>query len=297
MVLVTKYSLALLKGTHAVAPRNGQQRGFAGCVAHHVVGQVHVIELLVRELRAELLEHGPQGAAGPGQLVGPPIEIGGVRARAVLRHHVIGEGVAQAAVAAAFRQGDALGFGIPGHILDDRAQDAMIGDVPRAIGLLRLEEHDIGLDHHPGARLDLGLQAAGGGLAVPDGLPHHVAHQLVIERVVRGDRLGEARVGRMHQAHVGFFRGHAAKRQRGGGLGGGQNEIAAGETHGLDSTFQFNYIRVRVPAKAGWADDRFWSSVGEGLRPAEFHEIPGAMWGRLAGRQPAGRLAIGPRGD
>ena len=52
-----------------------------------------------------------------------------------------------------------------------------------------------------------------------------------------------------------------------------------------------------VGSGRGGTDDRFPSSVGEGLRPAKFHEIPGAMWGRLAGRQPAGRLAIGPRGD
>src|SRR5271157_2508396 len=93
-----------------------------------------------------------------------------------------------------------------------------------------------------------------------------------------------------------YLLSEVAAQVTGAGRVGGQERSRSRdlEVRPLISGRWMGSVRRQQP---GGTDDRFLSSVGEGLRPAEFHEIPGAMWGRLAGRQPAGRLSIGPRGD
>ena len=121
-------------------------------------------------------------------------------------------------------------FGFRGHVLQHRARHPLVGDVAGAVARLRFQEYDVRLDDHPGARLDLGFQASGARLAVLDGAPHHVAHEFVVQRMLRRNRFRQALVRRLDQADARFVLRHPEQRRGGGSLHGTNDEFTTADT-------------------------------------------------------------------
>ena len=209
----------LAESAHPVgAARHIHPAELARWVAHGVISQIDVIELLAGEAGAGILEQVPEGPFESGVFVAPRVGER-IHVDAVLEHHVVGRGVAHTAVGSAFGNRDAGRARFRGHVLEHGFGHAQIGDVAQGeIGPPRRQAPDIGLDDHPRAGLDLGLQAARSRPPVLDGLPHHVAHPRVIQRVLDGGRFGQLGMRGCDQPYARLFGRGSAQRQGGQAL-------------------------------------------------------------------------------
>ena len=203
---------ALAEAAHAVGPaRDLDPAHLSRGVANGIVGQIDIVEFLIRKALAQVAQHGAERAAEAGEVFGSPVEGDGVPAHSALRNDVVLQRIAERPVAAAFGHGDAAGLGVPRHVFENRARHPQVGDVAGPVSRLRPQENDVGLDHHPGARLH--LHAA----AVVDGRPYHVAHPFVVQRMFGGRGVCQLGMVRTHQAYASLRGGDPEERQRGCG--------------------------------------------------------------------------------
>ena len=204
--------LLLAEGAHPVgAARHVHPAELARWVAHGVISQIDVVELLAGETGAGFLEHVPERPLESRELV--PRVSERVHMDAVLQHHVIGRGVAHAAVSASLGHRDAGGPRLSSYVLEHGLGHAHIDGVANQEGIPRRQAPDVGLDDHPRTGLDLGLQAARSRPSVLDGLPYHIAHARIIQRVLDGGRLNKLGMRRCDQPYARLFGRGSAQRQ------------------------------------------------------------------------------------